>query len=261
VTRPFLSEDWFGRIDARLPSLSFTPSQLGARLQFEAESPQGRLRWAQVVEHGRLTEWKPGEIADPDLIIRSDLGHAWQMATGRLTAGQALGGVAISYPGSPAVHGAASPMDLGEQPELHELPALPGATMTVLYEYQRGPWGPVHYTISFVGGAVEWMSLDPIEDPDVLVRCSYLQMAQVRRGDVGILDVLANGGTVKGPEGALALLGGISESPEFQRAERACGASGILLAALGELRASASYVDFLREVAQFTDAPCELDSV
>jgi len=84
----------------------------------------------------------------------------------------------------------------------------------------------VSFGLSFADGQVAGMCLGRLGAADVTVSCSFLQMARVRRGDLAILDVLTDGGTVAGEEGPLALVGGLSESPEFRRAEMACGRSG-----------------------------------
>ena len=76
------------------------------------------------------------------------------------------------------------------------------------------------------------MQLGRVPEPDVTVEVPFLVMAQVRRGDLSILEALEHG-RVDGKLGPLGLLAGISESPEFHRAELACGASGLALGNLG----------------------------
>jgi hypothetical protein len=73
----------------------------------------------------------------------------------------------------------------------------------------------------------------------------------VRRGDVSILEALEHG-RVDGKLGPLGLLAGISESPEFHRAELACGASGLALGNLGATLAAPAYQAALDELANLT---------
>lgn len=240
-------------------AVSIGHTDLTARLQFEASSADGPIRWAEVIADGQVVEWRLGDLDEPDVELRLDLGHAWRLVQDGTDGTAALAGVEVFEAGDPGRGVPPSPMDLGGRPELGDLPVIPGATLDVQYEYSAGPWGNVSFSVSFVDGKVEAMGLGRIAEPDVIAKCSYLQMAQVRRGDIGILDVLVNGGTVQGPEGALALLGGISESREFRRAEMACGRSGVTLGALGELHHSPGYVGGLDGLLAATDPPVGLD--
>ena len=106
-----------------------------------------------------------------------------------------------------------SPVDLIEQRELDDLPTVAGADLDVLYHYVAGPFGEVHFALSFRDGRVASAVLGEVDEPDVEVVCTFLQMAQVRRGDIGILDVLAAGGQVAGSEGALGPAGRHQREP------------------------------------------------
>jgi len=255
---PYLSDDWFAVAREQTTAVLIGRIGLTARLQFEASSAAGPIRWAQVIADGQVVEWRLGDLDEPDVELRLDLAHAWRLAQQDTDGTAALAGVEVFEEGLLGKGIPPSPMDLGERPELDDLPVVPGATLDVQYEYSAGPWGNVSFSLSFVDGKVDAMSLGRIAEPDVVAKCSYLQMAQVRRGDIGILDVLADGGTVQGPEGALALLGGISESREFRRAEMACGRSGTTLGALGELHRAPGYVGCLEGLLAATDPPVEL---
>lgn len=231
----FLSVEWFqaamGAAEAQAIDL-----ELNARVCFRIEGTGSGTVWGLVVAEGCVRDWALGELAEPDLEIRLTLDHAWRLHADLVDGNEALRHVRVLTPGTAGPGGPPSPMDLGERPELSELPRIPGASLDVQYHYHSGPWGPVSYGLSFHDGRVSSMVLGELADPDVTAGSSFLQMAQVRAGDLGILEALANGGTVQGSEGALALLGGISESPEFRRAERACGPSGRILGVLGMLR-------------------------
>jgi hypothetical protein len=69
----------------------------------------------------------------------------------------------------------------------------------------------------------------------VRVEVTYRAMARVRDGSITIIEALEDG-SIDGKIGPMALLAGVSESREFQRAERAGGPAGQALATLGELR-------------------------
>lgn len=246
----YLSGEWFDAARHRLEAGQPERAGLDARIQFAA----GPHRWVEVIADGRIVDWRCGELEEPDVEIRASPEAAWDAYRGAIDGTAALAAVSVGHPGSPHPM-APSPMDLGEQPELGALPVIPAASLDVQYEYTRGPWGDVSFGLSFIDGRVDRMVLGRLPEPDVTVTCSFLQMAQVRRGDIGILDVLAAGGTVAGREGPLALLGGISESPEFRRAEMACGASGRVLAALGEVHHDRTHVAALADLAGVTIAP------
>jgi hypothetical protein len=88
---------------------------------------------------------------------------------------------------------------------------------------------------SFVDGRVVEVGLGPLEEPDVWVDVTWRAMARVREGTMTIIEALEDG-KVDGRIGPMALLAGVSESPEYQRAERAGGPAAVALATLGELR-------------------------
>jgi hypothetical protein len=69
----------------------------------------------------------------------------------------------------------------------------------------------------------------------VRVDVTYRAMAKVRNGTITIIEALEDGG-VDGKIGPMALLAGVSEGPEFHRAEEQGGPAGLALATVGELR-------------------------
>ena len=240
----FLSDDWFA--EARALTVDPAPERprpgVGCRLQYEvssqsAQSPQSArsagCRFVQVVEDGALRRWERGELDRPDIEIRWDWEHARRIFRRELDGTDALSGTTVAERGPDRDYvGPPSPLDLGEQPELDDLPRLPDATISVQYEYPDGPFGHVSFAIVFVDGRVDAMQLGRVPEPDATVEVPFRVMAQVRRGDLSILEALEQG-RVDGKLGPLGLLAGISESPEFHRAEAACGASGIALGNLG----------------------------
>lgn len=256
---PFLTEEWFEHALQRTSGLGGERPELACRVQFEARSATACVRWFQVVSAGRVVEWRRGECPDAEVEVQLGLAHAWRLWQGEVDGNEAMATMTVAeerpngrWTGPPA------PMDLGQQPELAQLEHYPGLNLDVQYEYQNAPFGPVDFALSIVDGQLDAVSLTRMAEPDVLVRCTFLQMAQVRRGDITILDALVGGATAQGAEGALALLGGISESPEFQAAERACGRSGTALGVLGEVGAGTAYRSTMAALAEITGPPHEL---
>lgn len=99
---------------------------------------------------------------------------------------------------------------------------MPGATFDVQCAFRSGPFGDVDYVIDFRDGRVDSDRLERLDDPTVAVEVSYRAMARVRAGETTILEALEDG-RVTGEVGALAMLAGISESPEFEAAQIATG--------------------------------------
>lgn len=244
------SEEWFALACAAMADQGLRHPGLDARIQYVA----GPHRWVEVIAGGRITEWRLGTLDDPDIEVRFPLETALGGLTGTISGTGALSEATVRDPSRTPDVVAPSPMDLGDQPELTDLPTIPGASVEVQYEYQNGPWGPVSFGLSFADGQVAGMRLGRLDAADVTVSCSFIQMARVRRGDIAILDVLAEGGNVAGEEGALALLGGISESPEFRRAEMACGRSGLALGVLGEVHGDPTHAAVLADLVAMTVA-------
>lgn len=251
MTVGYLSDEWFEAAKASLGAGQPERPGLDARVQFGSAAH----RWVEVIVDGRIVDWRRGELDDPDVEIRVEGETTWNAFRGAIDGTAALAATSVVEPPRSQHPTAPSPMDLGEQPALGSLPMVPGANVDVQYEYSRGPWGHVSFGLSFTDGRVTGMRLGRLAHPDVTVNCTYLQMARVRRGDIGILDVLADGGRVAGSEGPLALLGGISESPEFRRAEMACGVSGIVLAVIGEVHHDPAHIAALADLAAATTTP------
>jgi hypothetical protein len=215
--------------------LNLLPADLysACRVMFEA----GDAIWHLVVSSSSVTVGD-GPIADPDVTLRWSLEDATAIAQGDLDGNDALLRTTViasdldgTYEGPPA------PLNLGSRRELEAMPLIPGATVTVGYRYRLGPFGESSYLLSFVDGRVEQESVHESGAPDVRVEVSYRSMAAVRAGEMSILDALVDG-SVTGEEGALGLLGGLSESREFHAAELATGRQAFALATLGELRAA-----------------------
>lgn len=244
------SEEWFALASAAIAQQGQPRPGLDARLQFVA----GPHRWVEVIAGGRITEWRLGTLDAPDIEVRFALETALGAVTRAISGTAALGQTTVLEPSRSPDLVLPSPMDLGDQPELGDLPTIPGASVEVQYEYRNGPFGPVSFGLSFAGGQVAGMCLGRLGAADVTVSCSFLQMARVRRGDISILDVLTDGGTVAGEEGPLALLGGLSESPEFRRAEMACGRSGLALGVLGEVHGNPTHTAALADLVALTVA-------
>ena len=249
----FLSDDWFGRALSRLSELDGIAGLPDVCVQFS--TPDGRHQWVEEVSGGRITGLRAGTAPDPDLEVQVPAGTLWGVLRGTLDGTEAHGSILVIDPTAPGEPHAPSPMDLGLGGGLEHLLAVPGASLAVQYGYSRGPFGYVTFSLSFEDGGVAAMTLGPVEDPYVTATCTYLQMAQVRRGDLGILDVLIAGGTITGSEGPLAMLGGISESPEFRAVEAACGRSGYVLGVLGEVHHGVGVAEAIGALMAETDPP------
>lgn len=251
----FLSEDWFAALRATTDGCS-TAEGADAWVGLTVELMAGTAEWSLVVSGGQVLDVGLGRREEADLVIECGLDDLWSVFAGQVDGTEALRRFKGWAPGESDGSGVLSPLDLADQRELDGLPEIPGADLDVQYRYSEGPWGPVDFGLSFRDGRVSSALLGEPDHRDVTVRCTFLQMAQVRRGDIGILDVLAAGGEVAGSEGALALLAGISESPEFRAAEVACGPSGPVLGILGQYHDSC-LAPALRAVMAETDAPPE----
>lgn len=249
----FLSDEWFA--EARTLTVDLAPDRprpgVGCRLQYDVSGADGR-RFLQIVENGVLRRWEPGELDGPDIEVRLNCDDARRIYRRELDGTDALSVTIVAERGAGGDYvGPPSPMDLAEQAELADLPRLADATLSVQYEYPAGPFGHVSFAISFVDGRVDAMQLGRVPEPDATAEVPFRVMAQVRRGDLSILEALEHG-RVDGKLGPLGLLAGISESPEFHRAELACGASGLALGNLGATFAGPAHQTALDQLAKLT---------
>jgi hypothetical protein len=201
------------------------------RLQFDAGT-----RWGLVVEDGRVVTWEPGELAEAEAEVRWSPEDAAAVLSGRLEGDEAYRRTTVAERARAGDRvGPPPPMDIAERDELHALPALPGVTVLTQYRFRSGPFGMVDFWMRWEDGRITGMDLGLVDDADVRVEVKYRAMVKVRDGSITIIEALEDG-SVDGKIGPMALLAGVSESREFQRAERAGGPSGEALATLGELR-------------------------
>jgi len=228
-----LSDAAFGR--ARELVAEALPERPGSscRLQFDAGT-----RWGLVVEDGRVVTWEQGDLVDAEAELRWSPEDAAALLSGRLEGDEAYRRTTLAERSSNGGDyvGPPPPMDLGERAELQDLPELPGATVLTQYRFRSGPFGAVDYWIRWEDGRVTGMDLGVVEDHDVRVEVTYRAMAKVRDGSMSIIEALEDG-SVDGKIGPMALLAGVSEGREWQRAERAGGPAAGALATLGELHA------------------------
>jgi hypothetical protein len=254
----YLSPEWFESAVEHTPRELDERPGLSCRLQFVASGEQ-EVIWTQVISDGRVVEWRLGPCPNADVEVHLTLEHAWRVWCGDVDGNEALAGMTIvedratgRWTGPPA------PMDLDEQPELRDLPVFPGACLEVEYEYGRAPFGPVTFGLSIIDGQMDAMSLGGLSSPDVRAQGTFMQMALIRRGQMSMLDALMAGAKVAGEEGALALLLGVAESPEYKAAQQACGVSGYALAVLGEVSSDRAYGDAMAALAEVTLPPAGL---
>jgi hypothetical protein len=201
------------------------------RLQFDAGT-----RWGLVVEDGRVTTWQPGDLADAEAELRWSPEDAAAVLSGRLEGDEAHRRTTLSERAKAGDYvGPPPPMDLAGRAELQDLPELPAATVLTQYRFRSGPFGAVDYWVRWEDGRVTGMDLGLVEDHDVRGEVTFRAMARVRDGSMTIIEALEDG-SVDGKIGPMALLAGVSEGREWQRAERAGGPAAGALATLGELR-------------------------
>jgi hypothetical protein len=203
------------------------PDWADARIMFEA----GDARWHLVLERGEVVALAAGGVEDPDVTVRWDAEHARSILNYSLQGDDAMAVTTVvdgAYTGPPA------PLNLVGRPELEKMPRVPGGNLGVQYLFRDGPFGDVLHAFIFEEGHLVAQQLGKIEHMDVMVELTYRAMARVRAGEITIIEGL-EGGSVAGELGPLALLAGISESPEFHEAELASGRHALALAAMGQV--------------------------
>jgi hypothetical protein len=245
----FLSDAWFARASQLLESVEPAAVELSGRVQFTCTDDEREVRWGFVIEAGRLMAMVPGEVADADLEVLQSYDDAWLILNGSIDGSEALRRTRINARGW---SGSPPPMDIYERPELDALPVLTGATLLVQQEFSKGPFGHVSHWIEYVDGRVAGMGLGRRAKADVNVSLPYYALALRRSGELSVLEQVELG-KVTGEFGPLAALLGINESPEWERAQRATGPTGIPLAALGEVAATTSFRTAWATLAEETD--------
>jgi hypothetical protein len=242
VAREFLSQGWFALANELTADL---PPRAGSsyRVQYESSSDGATTVWHQEVEDGRVARWAIGPLPTAELVVRWSAADALAVHRGERSGSEALAAMTVAgRDGSGAlVSGPPAPLDIAETEELARLPFVPEATLVIQYRFERGPFGPVDYWWSFVDGRSAGMGLGLAPEADVGVTISYANMVGVRTGRMTILEALDHGGQATGDVGTLMLLAGLEESEELHAAELACGPSGPVLAAMGELAATPAY--------------------
>lgn len=203
------------------------PDWANGRFVFEA----GEARWHLVLERGEVVALAEDGIEDPDVTLRWDADHARSILNYSLQGNDAMAVTTVvegAYTGPPA------PLNLVGRPELERLPHVPGGNLNVQYLFRQGPFGDVLHALIFEEGRPVAQQLGKVEHMDVMVEVTYRAMARVRAGEITIIEALEDG-NVAGQLGPLALLAGITESPEFHEAELASGRHALALAALAHV--------------------------
>jgi len=190
-----------------------------------------------------VVTWEPGDLPDAEAELRWSPEDAAAVLAGRLEGDEAMRRTTLveQAPGGDYV-GPPPPMDIAGRPQLDDLPELPGATVLTQYRFRSGPFGTVDFWMRWEDGRVTGIDLGRLDESDVRVEVTYRAMVQVRDGSITIIEALEDG-SVDGKIGPMALLAGVSESREFQRAERGGGPAAEALATLGELREVAAFRD------------------
>jgi hypothetical protein len=239
----FLSDEWFEAFAEAFDNVELVASA-SARLAFDA----GGSRWHLVVQDGRVSAWGRGEVDEPDCTLQWDRENAERVWHGAMSGNDAHRVTTVATPASDGDYvGPPAPMDLRSRPELDALPKVPGATLRAQYHLRKGPFGDIDWAVTFVDGRVANDELAVHAEPDVTADVTYRALARVRAGEMMILETLQDG-RVEGSIGAMALLAGLMESPEYEDAERAAGRHAIALATLGELRATPAVAGLLHDL-------------
>jgi hypothetical protein len=245
----FLSAEWFAAARPGLTDIALDSAR-SCRLNFTADTAQ----WHLCIDTGRVASFDLGHIDDADAELRWSMADTRAIVFRRRRGDDALRSTTVvaraadgQYVGPPA------PLNLRQRPELDDLSTIPGATLTVQYLYQNGPFGDVNYGLSFRDGHCVDEFLGTIPQATVRVEVTYRTMALVRAGEMTILEALEDG-RIEGSIGALGVLAGISEDPLFHRAELATGRHAIPLATLGDLDADNRYAPLMAQLESLTTA-------
>lgn len=214
------------------------------------------------VEHSRVIHIEDGvvtavaqgteEEAGTSVAILLDSTTARGLLSGVLNGTEATRAIRIEERIGDEVHRMLSPpLDLASRPEFDELPRLQGASLTVEYKTRSGPFGDVVHWEEFTDGRCTKRELGPHADPDVKIGMSFANLLRLKRGEIGVLDVL-DPGAVEGSWAKLSLLAGLVESDEYQRALLASGAGPMTpaLAALVEVSGTQSYRQVLADLVE-----------
>jgi len=225
------------------------PDWANGRFVFEVDT----ARWHLVLERGEVVALGKDRIENPDVTVRWDAEHARSILNYSLQGNDAMAVTTIvdgAHIGPPA------PLDLVGRPELERLPRIPGGNLRVQYHFPDGPFGDVLHALIFEEGRLVGQHLGKIEQMDVMVDVTYRAMTRVRAGEITIIEAL-EGGNVAGQLGPLALLAGITESPEFHEAELATGRHGIAMAAFGQVWRNPELIATMRDLQAFTGPALE----
>jgi hypothetical protein len=241
----FLSDEWFAEAQRLLGAVR-APDGVATAVQFVA----GDETWHLVATPGepvRIERGPAGGDAPELRWPRVDARAVWRR-------GRRGGAAHASATRRPADNeGVPAPGDLLTRPELHDMPQLPGATITVLYDFRDGPFGAVQHVLCFEDGRIGRDQWGPVEQPDVTVHVPYQAISKVRSGEWGVLDAMEHG-SIEGELGPLAMLAGVLESPEFHAAEQATSTHSVALGGLGLLDADPEYTQACERLAAITDA-------
>lgn len=237
----FLSEEWIAGADQRCASLP-APDGPEARLMFTIAEPE-RRQFAQVISP-RGVHWFAGDIARPDVEIQWTLEAALNIMGGDWDGNAATAATIIleeredgPYVGPPP------PVDLEPHSELFEqVPRVAGATVLLACEIGGGPFGTTYSLLSYVDGQLEGVRLGAVECADVAISMPFRKLLLLRQGRINILEAVEDG-RLGGSQGALAVLAGIVENTEYQRAMKASASGpGVeALAVMGEVSGQPAY--------------------
>jgi hypothetical protein len=251
----YFGEEWCARARELTAGILPRRSGIDARLQYEVRSENCCWRWFQLIEDGQLRDWAVGEVADPELEIRWDLGAALAIWRQEVDGTEALARTTIATDTAGGIYaGAPPPANLGPQPSLADLPQVKGATVGVQFHLWSGPFGDVRYFISVVDGQLVGQDFGILAQPDAVIELPYRDYMRYEHGDITVLELVSMG-RLEAAEGPLVTYAGLIESPEFEQAMRGCSPPGIALGALGEVAATPGYRAAMTELALTAEEP------
>lgn len=203
---------------------------------FTITEPAG-VQFAQVISP-RGVHWFVGDIAQPHVEIQWTLEAAFNIMRKDWDGNAATAATTIleDREDGPYV-GVPPPVDLEPHSKLFEqVPRVAGATVLLACEVSSGPFGTTHFTLNYVDGQLTEVRLGAVDAADIATSMPFRQLMLLRQGRINVLEAVEHG-RIGGTQGALGVMAGIVENPEYKRAMKAAasGPGAEALATLGEV--------------------------